>query len=436
MNSHVLRSFIRETIYDVDFQVLVIERDLGAEREIQDYKKEKAAGQIPLSARDMPMPIQKTDLRIGEMGVIYTAGGEPDFVVIAQNPKANNIVIRRHSKSDSSISDEDFEEKLGAIAITPRSPIVNAVLIGMSPEEGDGTYLGNSSLNGWYILEKDKSALSKENNAAAEVETTIGPGYYLLDSSKTFVEPRDVYTSKFRQSVESFGCELPIEESFRIIRENEVNTQEWALAVACFYDYANSFKYTATGFLAGGSIGAALGGIYGAIMYKHPVAALAYAGKNFLTGASWGVVAADAILRWPVLLWSWKTGRKMFFWSNFIYLILIIGFQSLSQYSGLVAKASPSAALSATKSAISAIASATKISAVNNLVMKFTSSTWSVLLAEVIVTLASSIFGDVVLQADKDAIIQFLENPDLLEGDLKESRTALINDLRTRFPDR
>jgi hypothetical protein len=37
---------------------------------------------------------------------------------------------------------------------------------------------------------------------------------------------------------------------------------------------------------------------------------------------------------------------------------------------------------------------------------------------------------------DKAQIIAFLENPGLIEGDLDESRTALLNDLRTRFPDR
>ena len=61
---------------------------------------------------------------------------------------------------------------------------------------------------------------------------------------------------------------------------------------------------------------------------------------------------------------------------------------------------------------------------------------WKILLAELVTTLASSIFADVNMLTDKEQIIAFLENPELIEGDLNESRTALINDLRTRFPDR
>jgi hypothetical protein len=43
MSSRALRSFIRETINEEFSSVRIFERDLGSEREIQDYKKETLA---------------------------------------------------------------------------------------------------------------------------------------------------------------------------------------------------------------------------------------------------------------------------------------------------------------------------------------------------------------------------------------------------------
>ena len=431
MSSRALRSFIRETINEEFPAVHIFERDLGSEREIQDYKKEKSAGMIPLSAKDIPTK-NIVDLRIGEMGS-FVQGSEPDFVVIAQNPATKKVAITRHSKSAQDVTALDFEQRLYAIPIMPSSPILSDILKGVPPEESAEGYVGDANVKMWYVLPKDKDVLQSQSSATSNVENMIGNGYYLLDQDARFIEPRKVYTSKFRQSVENFGCELTFKKSCEIIKEYDVNSPEWALAAACFYEYANSLKYTAAGFLAGGGIGAALGALYGAIAYKHPLAAIPYAGIGFYKGGSWGIVSADALLRFPVLMWSWKTKRKTFFWANLIYIILIIGFNSLANYSSTVVKAAPGVALENAVKAVQAVGNVTTVPGISS-ILKGTN--WKTLLAELITTMASSIFADAYMFGDKAQIIAFLENPGLLEGDLNESRTALINDLRTRFPDR
>jgi hypothetical protein len=339
----------------------------------------------------------------------------------------------------------DFENKLNATTILPNSPILSAALSGISPGESSTGYVGDFGLNTWYILERDKEDLRRQVKSSNKSDPNVGIGYYLISERQIFKKPRAIYTSKFRRSVENFGCELTLQQSCNIIAKYDVNSQEWALAAACFYEYAGSLESTLLSVIAGGVLGATIGALIGAAAASPTgpgalAAATAGAKVGFTKGASWAPLAGDLILRIPVLWWSWKNKKKSFFWANIVYMVIIAAFNITVDFGGVLAKMAPAQALKFVVEGIESVAQFARIPAIRQILARASTDaskfSWKSLFAEIIMSLASLTFGGVMMEEDKQQIMAFLDNQALFEGDLEESRTALLNDLRTRFPDR
>lgn len=331
----------------------------------------------------------------------FTDGGEPSFFVVAENIPSGQSLISRYSKS----SITDFSNGLKSLSGpgpggTPDLPSPD--LLDKISQEQDG----------WKVWDQFKTEFENDKNKQGN--------FFLIDKKfQNFRPPVMTSSVAGQEKFSKFECTLRVDETARNLFSSP-SSQEFMLAAACSYGYANSWRALALAAAVGAIIGGYAAGVSSATLGAAvtapaggegavpagAVGTIAGVAGGAWAGASLGAASSDAALRIAPLLWSIFNKNYSFAAANAI----VIFFDVFTFGKGKAAVESAPLILRTIKGA-----------------------------AQLIFEFISPMAADASIQVDKDRFTQSLQ--DMIDSvtdiksELAKSEDALKTAIRFKYPD-
>lgn len=289
----VVRNFIRESLRDLDESSLFLPLALLNAIE-QEHQAE---------------PLELRELFAGNLaGEKFSAIAhelDPDFVVISDNSRDNLCLIKKYSGSNIESS------KLMSLLSARKIQTNDVTLIDDIVTDTEG-WKSSPKLIDYFKAQvaKDSAEVYPSSTIPGDLvaQQYVRDDFYIVPRDiKKFKLPTHLSTDKAKEELEAGDCALSVKETVSFTFNKPVTSKEWALAATCWYSYSTS---TAVQGLAG-AVGALLGGWF---------------------GLGVGIVAADVLLRIPVMIWAHKTGKKVLLYANALYCIIILAFESFAAF--------------------------------------------------------------------------------------------------------
>ena len=330
----------------------------------------------------------------------FSEEGDPAFVVVAENISTGQSLISRYSQ----MSLNDFVSGIKTLSGPSESG---------APETPSSDLLSKISLeqDGWKVWEEFKSNL-------ANLRSQKGDLVLINKISRNFKAPSKISTKSGQEKFSKFECTLRVDEVAKNLF-SWPNSQEFMMAAACSYSYANSWRALALsaaigaiiGGYAAGTASAAAGAVATAPVGGEgavPAGALGVLG-GAMTGAGIGAASSDAALRLPPMLWALSNKNYIFAAANAIVIFLDLFTFGKGSAAAEAAKKTP-----------------ILLKGVKGIVQ---------LVFEFIAPMAA----DAAIQVEKDKFTQALQ--DLIDGKvgiettLNQSEEALKTAIRFQYPD-
>jgi hypothetical protein len=372
----------------------------------------------------------QTDLMLGKLGS-FTAGSEPDYVIIADNPGENKLVIRKHSKSEK--SPVFFQRNLSATSLLPSSPLLR-ILLDSSKDASEGRDVPIDEKT-WWMLPSDRDKMKSDSVGSSP--NKLGPGYYIVSRNTDVLVPQREYTQEFQNKVKNFECALDSwQESVEIIKTKDVKEPEWVLAAACFYEYANSFTPAVLGSVVGALLGAGIGAGIGA--FGAGVGAIPGAGVGAKLGLMWGPALTDIALRGVAMWWAAYNGRTEFLYANAVYCVIILIFGAFATYTSKVLPLlkGPGGNKIAIKAIETTIAASPGLSSAFETTALSAAKGGVAILAEFISNVIATIFTGLTIEISKEKVELLISDTRLLDTALKDSEAQLRLFIQNQYPNR
>lgn len=237
----------------------------------------------------------------------FTEGGEPNFVVIAENISLGQSLIRRYSETYLHYFGQGLLNLSGpgstGLPYSPRKNLLDKI----SQEQ-----------EGWKLWPKFKGHFES-------LKSNPGEFFLINKVSSNFKMPTKISTESGQEKFSKFECVLSMTDAVKYIFSYP-GSQNFMMAAACTYHYANSWKSLAFAGLLGGSIGAYAGAVAGSTTGAAVTAPAGGVGAapggviggvvGFLEGAGIGAATVDSVLRVPPLIWALWSGKIEFAAAN------------------------------------------------------------------------------------------------------------------------
>lgn len=385
--STALRTFIKETL-----AINEIGGSMGQDMRYAPRSLNAQGG----AARDQLLHPKSSDRLEGRL-YSTARGGEPDFIVIADNSATSQCIIAIYSKAET--SKDTIASRLGARPLDVAASGISRVL---TQKKGWSlTVTTHERLQAAVQLARAQAAAAAASGGATDDQPESDFLLTRRDLSKFFLPPV-LATPEGRDKAIAFECVMTRSDAIAtVMNVADYGSKDWFMAAACFYSYANGVSSAVFCALVGAALSAAGFGPAAVV----PGVGWAAAGGAVLAGAAMGAAFCDVVLRVPVLYWSAMNGKKTFAAANFAYMLISIAFQSVQAFKA--AKAAPTSL---------------RVSAVEFLLQLTTS----------VITELNLPLGD---EESVGKIREFLENPDMIKPALTDSEAELIQAIRDQYPE-
>jgi len=316
MNKTTIRMFIRES--------------LRSSARLDEVRDDALAGpirgNIPDNFKDFSMTDAAKKSFVGKR-FSSIADGDPEITIIADNPSTSQVVFIPYPLvSPANVLDERDES-----GYTPtESRLMKSFQAQMLPVDLVDSVFNNRA--GWTSLDGIAATLDVLFRQSERLEFV--PSVFITGRQPRILRKPSGYTTrKAAESALEFECILPIEEVVSITfggrmgfsgTKVPVTSPRWALAAACYYEYANSAK----GVILAGLVGAVAGGIL--LSETGP-----FAVAGAIVGAGLASTSSDIVLRLPVIFWAYETKRYRFLSFNMTYIVILLLFESLVHFKEL-----------------------------------------------------------------------------------------------------
>jgi len=288
MMHNALRSFIRESIMLDEAGMLMLPAILASTQTSENITEKDLAGK----------KFSTTD------------GGEPEFIVYADNKHLGKCVIRKYTASK--IEANELIRATRSSEIDRNDPVVNDII---------------EKSNGWktrWSTDPDLSpALDKEFIGQLKIANELVPisvkpdatvylrEFYLMSRKPEYLRrPLKRSTEADLKNLVDFKCSLSFQETASITLTADVQSYEYAQAASCWYEYAKSptdqafFAIVAT--------------VVVGLVTKNPK----FSWTTFFNSAA----ISDIVFRLPLARWARATGRNDLFWANVAYIVVMMIF--------------------------------------------------------------------------------------------------------------
>jgi hypothetical protein len=335
--------------------------------------------------------VNPVDDFLGGRKFAFEEGGQPAFVIFAENIGRGESLIRRYSQMPLTIFNSGMMSLTGPSKtggpVSPSRQMLDSVL----KEE-----------SGWRVEQSLKPEFER-------LRSVPGEFFIISKSYDNLKKPTKIATSSGQEKFAKFECTLSIPETVKNLFSRP-DSQEFMQAAACCYRYANGPESLALAAGIGGAIGAAVGGTgAGAVTAEiggagAPVGAV----PGFFIGAGAGAASVDAMLRLPVLIWSAWNKKWPFAAANLVIIVLDLVTLGTTAFTKEAAKKSPS-------------------------LLK-----WIPSFIQFVIEFAAPVFADTAIQVQKDILSQALQ--DIIDEKvsikelLAQSESELKSAIKTQYP--
>ena len=324
----------------------------------------------------MKVPDSALNKELVDKKFSLTDGGEPDFVVVADNITKGMSVIQKYSKSNKSL--EDIKDGLiGAEIILPFDRLVEKRMdemietINKIIEKRDG----------WVITDAMVLKLTLYFNLDIDKTQFI----LITRDKRNFKKPTIISTASGQGAAASFECVLSLEDVVKNTFSWPPTTPEWEMAAACWYDYANSIKLNALGALIGAAVGTAIG-----------------PGVGTVGGLFVGLLLADMAPRLISLIWMIGNEKYAFAAANILVMALsLVGGKVTSGISAQLVRAN-----------------AKRITVICGFLLDF----------------LASFIPEVQIQGVRKEIEEMIKDPDRIDSFTSSPDGELLRHLRNKYP--
>ncbi len=241
-----------------------------------------------------------------------TRNGEPEISIVGDNKQTGEVLAIPYP-----ISGIDDDRSRGAT--TPlEETLIRKFRARMLPINDTLINSIKNQQSGWEYAPESDNFLVEQMSAADIQDLDFVPNYFLVPRKlgEILKAPAVSTTRDAAERAARFECaDLSVSELISTIMNKDVTDPEWALAAACFYDYANEPNWTAG--IAAGAVSALLASETG------PGAIVA-----FFLGAGLGMTVGDVVYRIPVIYWAAANKKWKFLSANVVYMVILIIFES------------------------------------------------------------------------------------------------------------
>jgi len=394
MMHNALRSFIRESIMLNESGMLTLPAILASTQTSENILEKDLAGK-KFSTID---------------------GGEPEFIVYADNKSLGKCIIKKYTASEAAI--DELLKQTRSSKIDRKDPVVNDII---EKSNGWKTRWSTDPDNSATLDKEFKRQLDIANNL---VPISVRPGapvylkdFYLMSRKPEYLRrPLKRSTEADLQNLVDFKCSLSPEDVVNITLTANVQSYEYAQAASCWYEYAKSpdkqafFAIVATAAVA--------------LVTKNPKFSL----STFFNSAA----ISEIVFRLPLARWARATGRNDLFWANVAYIAAMALFlganwaEASEKLRSLLAagKGGGTAAVKAAEETIKLLnLSGTEAAFFMNKATK--DGLWPAILYFIIelVTVSLPFLGvENLTEADAEKLRRYFENPDSVTTELTSSQ--------------